>query len=100
MTKTKLTLEEQYKRASKAQKRVLIAKDAIKQIEIGRYVAEGGTYFRVLAKGSEDNLKAGLCDGVKCSLCAKGAIFASKVRCDPQVEHFEIIIRNKGTFKP
>lgn len=68
------------RRLTKAQKRVLIAKDVIKQVKAELTIA-GGTYCEIPGLG---NAKVG--DDLqryikrKCFACAKGAIFVAHVR--------------------
>lgn len=78
-----------YDKASEAQRRVMIAEDALKQLKIGRFVATPGTYVSACDLAYE----AGLTHKVQlntllhdptlkssCDVCARGALLLSAVR--------------------
>jgi len=67
-----------------AKKRVQIAKDVIEQLDLKKFVSSPGTYFNL--KDVPDSYDYGnhelqkvLNDSGECKVCAKGAIFATKV---------------------
>lgn len=79
-------LNEKFKKATKAQKRVMIAKDVLAQIKTKRYVAESGCWVQPNIKAAyEKNLKDE--DSVQelfakkkiksCNVCALGGLFMS-----------------------
>ncbi len=81
----KLTEEKNKKfaKASKARKRVMIAKDVLAQLEAKRFVAKPGT-FAALSVGKRDgvNAESEVCNitaGQKCNVCGIGALFVSAV---------------------
>lgn len=78
-----------YDKASEAQRRVMIAEDALAQLKIGKYVATPGTYV----DAGELSVEAKLEDEVQlntllhdqtlkssCNVCARGALLLSAVR--------------------
>jgi hypothetical protein len=74
-------------RLSRAEQRVVIAKDAIKQLRAEIYHAEGGTYVeerfdKKLVKCTSASKLQGLLLKSKslCSVCAKGALLLSTIR--------------------
>jgi hypothetical protein len=77
-----------YRKASPVQRRRMIVKDALKQIEAGQIKPTSGTYIRVWPdKGKpvvdlDDPLQPVLLEqgAVTCDCCAKGALFVSAVR--------------------
>jgi hypothetical protein len=79
-------LNEEFKKATKAQKRVMIAKDVLAQIKAKRYFAESGCWVQPNIKAAcEKNLKDE--DSVQelfakkkiksCNVCALGGLFMS-----------------------
>lgn len=85
MTKVKKT---KFELATKAEKRVIIAKDVILQIKAKKFKATSNVYIRPSKKFSEfgkftdslkDVLPAFFESGATCSCCAKGALFISTV---------------------
>jgi len=79
-------LNEEFKKATKAQKRVMIAQDVLAQIKTKRYVAESGCWVQPNIKAAcEKNLKDE--DSVQelfakkkiksCNVCALGGLFMS-----------------------
>ena len=79
-------LNEKFKKATKAQKRVMIAQDVLAQIKTKRYVAESGCWVQPNIKAAcEKNLKDE--DSVQelfakkkiksCNVCALGGLFMS-----------------------
>lgn len=81
-----MNLTEQYKKASKAEKRVILAKDALKQLNAEKFIATSGVYVRageelkaeIETKGTQKALLAR--DVTPCRVCAKGALFLSRIR--------------------
>lgn len=80
-----------YDKASAAQRRVMIAEDALKQLKIGRFVATPGTYVNAYRLAHEaklddrDNVQLNTLlhnPALKssCNVCARGALFLSAVR--------------------
>lgn len=74
-----------YKKASPAQRRVMIAKDALAQIERGKIRPESGTYVYLRnghTIGYDTPLQPALLKDspITCDCCAKGALFISCVR--------------------
>lgn len=70
---------------TKAEKRVAIAKDVIKQLELKKLVATPGTYFSISQRVAEKlkptaQLQKELKKIPKCEVCALGACFVSAVR--------------------
>lgn len=62
-------------------KRVAVAKDVLEQLDLKKFVAEEGTYFYLESKAKEgESLQKVIDKGESCSVCAMGAVFASKVR--------------------
>ena len=78
-------------RISKRQLRVDIAKDAIKQINAGRYLAETGTYAELNNVPFEDSTPQTSVqtlinkDNIECKVCALGACFMSLVNLKNKV---------------
>lgn len=66
------------------EQRIAIAKDVILQLELGKFEASSGTYFELVAKSElydGDDLQKVIENRTEsCSVCAIGAVFASKVR--------------------
>jgi hypothetical protein len=78
-------LNEAYRKATPAKRRLMIAKDALKQIKAGQINPLSGTYVRLWTEGVIDedtNLQPVLLkdNEVTCDCCAKGALFTSCVR--------------------
>lgn len=75
-----------YQKATPAQRRVMIAKDALKQIETGQINPMSGTYINLWGDGHVEEgkpLQPVLLDeasAISCDCCAKGAMFISCVR--------------------
>lgn len=78
-----------YDKASPAQRRVMIAKDALQQLKIGKYCATPGTYLNAcdLADEAELNGEVQLNTLLhnpnlqsSCDVCARGALLLSAVR--------------------
>lgn len=89
IAKTILQTSVEYEKATAAQRRVMIAKDALAQLKIGKYVATPGTYVDAMDLAEEAKLK----DEVQlntllhnpaltssCNVCARGALLLSAVR--------------------
>ncbi len=72
-----------FKKLSKAEKRVAIAKDVIAALKAKKYIAETGDYLDI--NYSSDNYDSNinqelLCSNdITCKVCAVGALFTSKV---------------------
>jgi hypothetical protein len=62
---------------SRKDQRILILKDALRQIKIGKFKPTNGTYLEV--EGFNSSLQVNLIEASKCDCCAKGAIFSSCV---------------------
>lgn len=70
-----------FKKATPAEKRIIIAKDVIAQIELGKYIPETGSYCK------SRNIKRGVDlqsiiiePKFKCSVCELGGLFTSLIR--------------------
>jgi hypothetical protein len=82
-------LNEEFKKATKAQKRVMIAKDVLAQIKLKRYFAESGEWVRPLWSGDQKSIdikldpNSSIKDAFKskainsCRVCALGGLFMS-----------------------
>jgi hypothetical protein len=67
-----------FKAATKAQKRVMIARDVIKRLEADQYRASQGTWLRIPVHADlGDDAQQQLTQGMQCQCCALGAVFAS-----------------------
>jgi hypothetical protein len=69
-----------FKRATRAQKRVLIAKDSLLQIEKGRFFPSRGTYLNLFSLMAQEASfqKSFLANSeISCAGCALGALFIS-----------------------
>ncbi len=77
-----------FAKATKVQQRLMIAKDALKQLKCGRFFAACGTYFEAPADAhcTVDLQTHLLTKDVTCRVCAKGAMFASKAICGNEVK--------------
>jgi|SRR6185369_5172464 len=82
--------EVSFGKLSKAEKRVAIAKDVLKWIKTGVAKAETGTYFRIPQLDGDEGINSELFGNLelrdiieknqlKCTVCAKGAIFLSSL---------------------
>jgi hypothetical protein len=72
-----------FERATAAEKRVMIAKDAIKQIEARKFIPRSGTYFRCHRHLQSGEPLQGQLTGPEapaCTVCGIGAAFVSAVR--------------------
>lgn len=108
-----------FNKLSKAEKRVAIAKDVLKQLDEGVFVAERGIYSRIVdieqnALYTQDCLIDPLKDlktsienkEVICNVCAKGAVFSSLVHFKNEVSikdgdgitSYEVKKKAKGIF--
>ncbi len=94
--------KDEFKKLSKAEKRVAVAEDVIAQIRLERYIPESGTYVEIdktdkvweknrkleeagkpLIDVDEQPVDVMLAQGmVQCTVCAKGAMFMSHIRKD------------------
>ena len=102
MENNKQTIKEKnaaFNKLTKAEKRVAIAKDVLEQLDLKKYYACSGTYFKLELNSYELEFKEGeslqeyLVDNSKvesCSVCAIGSIFASKVRLSNKfnIDHY------------
>lgn len=82
-------LNEEFKKATKAQKRVMIAKDVLAQIKAKRYFAESGEWVKPLWSDDQKSIaiklypKSSIKDAFKskainsCRVCALGGLFMS-----------------------
>jgi hypothetical protein len=68
-----------FRAASKSQKRVAIAKDAMAQLLIGQYTANPGKYV-VLATAPKNGFEAACSEA--CKVCAIGSVMVSSFRLD------------------
>src|SRR5688572_19550646 len=85
----KTTTKSKWADMSKAQKRVAVARDVLKQLKIGKYNAEEGTWAEVFMAKEFDEKKAIGCElqsfvkkAESCTVCGLGAVFVSLVRID------------------
>lgn len=78
-----------YDKATPAQRRVMIAEDALEQLKIGRFVATPGTYVNACALANEAKLQGEVQLNTllhnpamksSCNVCARGALLLSAVR--------------------
>lgn len=72
-----------FKKASAAQKRVLIAKDVLKQLKLGKIKAKQGVYVTAQKYDWTNNINPDkeFCElNIKCSVCALGAAMLSEIR--------------------
>lgn len=89
IAKTILKTSAAFEKANPAQRRVMIAEDALQQLKIGKFVATPGTYVNACDLADE----AGITDDVQlntllhnptlkssCDVCARGALLLSAVR--------------------
>lgn len=77
----------EFKKATKAQKRVLVAKDVLAQIKAKRYIAEAGMWVRPNWSHKIDSCSIDITDSVQklfadrsiesCNVCALGGMFMS-----------------------
>ena len=73
-----------FNRLTTLQKRVAIAKDAIAQIQSGKYKPTTGKYIelnnslKILGSGSK-SLQDAFLNATKCQVCARGALFVSQI---------------------
>ncbi len=73
------------KKLTKAERRVAVARDALRQVEAKKLIAEAGTYIyfgRAIPQDAVKNEKAfqRFVRDEKCHVCARGALFISTVR--------------------
>ena len=75
------------KKLTQAQRRVAVAKDALKQVESEKLIAKAGTYCQFISEvpeiASESSAKFQKFlkgKGSECQACARGALFISTVR--------------------
>lgn len=109
-------VNKEFEAASPAEKRIMIAKDAIEQIEAGQYIARQGVYLQNDDEDGKNWINSGTKSlyGVdlqkwledsdnKCRVCAKGAIFASCIRYtddySPETEIIKITRSTVGAHK-
>jgi hypothetical protein len=83
-------LNKRFMKSSTEQKKVIIAKDVIAQLNTRKYIAENGTYMLV---EKAINLKPGKDiksiinqKKVECKVCAIGAVFASCIRINNKMD--------------
>lgn len=78
-----------YDKASEAQRRVMIAEDALKQLKLGRFVATPGTYVDASDLALESRLECSVQLNTllhnptlksSCNVCARGALLLSAVK--------------------
>lgn len=87
--------KDEYKKMTKAEKRVAIAQDVIAQIKCETYVPQSGVYVDIDTSEKSDDIGQDLDDieqksadllitegMVQCTVCAKGAMFMSHIRKD------------------
>lgn len=98
------TSNKKFDKASDANKRVLIAKDVLKWLSIGKIQAEPGTYIGLpYADASRDGYKKVSSDervnGDECRACALGAVFACAVERAGGIRDFweqpSVVMRQK-----
>lgn len=79
-----------FKALSPSQKRIAVAQDVIDQIETEKYKAHTGQYFDISGLSDECTLQESIdLEGSSCSVCAMGAVFASRVRLGNEVEEYD-----------
>lgn len=92
-----LSIEEQnelFKSMTKAERAVAVAKDALTQIALGKYVVQRMTYFEIeeMPECPSDSLQQVLrMEDVVCTACALGGIFASCVRLANEFETSDLV---------
>lgn len=82
----------------KEKKRVQVAKDAIEQIKLKRYIADSGTYVQLHASLVDDGVKP-ICQivdeaitrGTNCEVCAKGSLLISHIRTGGKYEKDNVV---------
>lgn len=84
ITSTIKNTNEQFKKATKAEKRVMIAKDVLAQLKSKRYTAENGVWVSAIYADdndvcSSDSVQTLFADKIieKCYVCALGGLFMS-----------------------
>lgn len=80
-----------FKAASKAEKRVLIAKDVLAQLKAGKYAADPGNWATVKAPSSDIEKSTEVCTIIddprsECSCCALGALMLSEIRLNDNLK--------------
>ena len=103
-TSKRLTLSEKNKKfwkLSKPEQRVAIARDVIKQIDTGFYIAQQGTYLAVgdfsknIVSEKFDRVLGSIKrQGGNCDVCGIGACFTSLVRLGDKVNTSDLISEN------
>ncbi len=76
------TKQKPFSKLSATNKRITIAKDVLKQLKLGRLVAQAGTYFTPQAVYREYDDEKELSDVIKdkkCTVCALGSLFVCAV---------------------
>lgn len=91
---------QKFEQASDAEKRVMIAEDAITQLIARRFLAKPGTWAIIYCPDSqsETSLQKILDDSnksIKCTCCGIGSLFLSQVRIENQ---YEISRENTGNY--
>lgn len=83
---------EDFKKLTKAEKRVAIAQDVIAQIRAKKYVPETGAYvtFRNNCELEEDDSIQKNFDKVSCNVCAIGSMFMSNVKFTNKFSMYEV----------
>jgi hypothetical protein len=66
--------------------RVVIAQDVIDQVKLDKYLAQASVYFKVPIKLKEDQPLQEVVEDNACTVCAIGAVFASRVRLGNDVK--------------
>lgn len=104
-----------FKKLGKAEKRVALAKDAIRQIKANILFPKGGNYTRIIRSGlwSEEFMQSSFQDRlvnkeIECECCAKGALICSFVGFENEASVIDIGSINeeqirdklKGVFSP
>lgn len=67
-------------KASPSEKRIIIAKDVINQINLGKYISKSGVYCEFNKSIIGDLQKHLLKPSVNCKVCAIGSLFSSSIR--------------------
>lgn len=89
IAKTILKTNAAFEKANPAQRRVIIAEDALQQLKIGKFIATPGTYVNACELADEAELKGEVQLNTllhnptlksSCDVCARGALLLSAVR--------------------
>jgi hypothetical protein len=109
ITKTTKVTSENFNTFTKAQKRVILAKEVLNQLKLKTISPKMGSYIRVSEKsinkyGAESLQTCVLNGKVKCQVCAEGSLllayvlYKNKLNVGEFVDDFDIAKRLKGIF--